>query len=476
MNSIRYLHKKNSIYEVKDCPPFILLNREKKYLLFNQVLHYWIVLDEISYEIYCLIGKLNDLELVKKEIINKYNINEDIYRCDVIPIISEMEKDGFLTERSEEETYWTDSNLKDSDINYQLNTIYVSISDICNLDCVYCFNKEKRKDRISNKEKSEISIDSITSILHEYKEIGGTGVVFTGGEPTLNKRLIELCKEAKLIGLKTNVITNGTLLYKMDLEALCKYADTISISFDSVINEELKYLWNSNVNDNSEKIMEALKKIDNYAKEKSINIQIMPIVTKANIENQWLLFQKITEVLQNSNISWRVTKYEKINQDIDDELDIDENEYIRSLSRNMKKAYHIENEDSAKIHQIDYFAHTHSGLLRPHSKPRFLRCRPSFFISFNGDVYPCQHCENQDYKLGNIKTDHLVDMYKSSVFQSVISDLNIDKIKVCKDCELRYVCTNITPYCIKNKLNDGIKCKETMIQRLYLTTFKQESD
>lgn len=37
---------------------------------------------------------------------------------------------------------------------YPFNDIYISLSDNCNLKCIYCFNKEDRKIRLKSGKKS----------------------------------------------------------------------------------------------------------------------------------------------------------------------------------------------------------------------------------------------------------------------------------------------------------------------------------
>ena len=475
MDKKLYLHKKNYVYDIVDYYPFIV-NEEKKYLLFNQARHYWIVINDIGLEIYKLIGKLNYLKKVRKEIINKYNISEEVYQTDVIPIIYELEKDGFILEEGEEKKDWIDLNLTNFETDYLLNYIYINISDKCNLDCIYCFNKEKRKDRISNSTENKLTVEIITGILREYKNMGGIGVVFTGGEPTLCCNLMEFCKEAKSIGLETHIITNGTLLYKLDNEQLCNYVDGISLSLDSVVNDELKTLWNIDVDNNVERILEALQNIDQFSINNPINITIMPIVTKINMKNQWMLYQKINETVHNCKVNWKITKYGRIHKGIDDELDIEEAEYVQSISENMKKAFDISENDQILTQKINYFAITHSGQRIPSKRPKLMRCIPSLFITYNGDVFPCQHCEVDIYKLGNIHDTSLNDIFQGPSFQSLITDLSVNCIEECKSCELRYICTNIIPYCMRNQHNDGKKCKTNTIQRMYLLTYKRESD
>jgi pyruvate formate lyase activating enzyme len=74
----------------------------------------------------------------------------------------------------------------------------------CNLKCEFCHNKHLLNlDAGKDMEVSEIIEQVESNLLVD-------GVSITGGEPTLQKDLINLCKEIQKIGKYINIDTNGT--------------------------------------------------------------------------------------------------------------------------------------------------------------------------------------------------------------------------------------------------------------------------
>ncbi len=74
----------------------------------------------------------------------------------------------------------------------------------CNNFCVFCVQGDKRE-RLPAK-----PIEELKRSLSEGASAGSTGVVFTGGEPTLHKGLVELVVEAKKLGYRSiQVQSNG---------------------------------------------------------------------------------------------------------------------------------------------------------------------------------------------------------------------------------------------------------------------------
>lgn len=80
----------------------------------------------------------------------------------------------------------------------------------CNNDCLFCVQGDYKK-KFGNKKTAEIK-----SILKRAKKDCQT-VVFTGGEPTIRKDIIELIRHAKKLGFKTiQVQSNGRMFAYRD--------------------------------------------------------------------------------------------------------------------------------------------------------------------------------------------------------------------------------------------------------------------
>ena len=77
----------------------------------------------------------------------------------------------------------------------------------CNFDCPYCHNPDLAKGCASYPER--LADDDILAFLESHKSFLD-GVVISGGEPTLQKDLAELCEKVKSLGYPIKLDTNGS--------------------------------------------------------------------------------------------------------------------------------------------------------------------------------------------------------------------------------------------------------------------------
>jgi pyruvate formate lyase activating enzyme len=90
-------------------------------------------------------------------------------------------------------------------IDFPGNLAVVVFFQGCNLSCSYCHNSN-----LIHKGKGEYSEEDLFSLLLKRKKLI-TGVVFSGGEPTLHSCLREFLTRTKSLGFLTKLDTNGML-------------------------------------------------------------------------------------------------------------------------------------------------------------------------------------------------------------------------------------------------------------------------
>lgn len=88
--------------------------------------------------------------------------------------------------------------------------VALNLTRKCNLRCAHCYlDAGTRLDGAGD----EVSTDEIKTILDGIAQLSDeTMVVFTGGEPTLRRDLVEMISHATALGLMPVLGTNGTLL------------------------------------------------------------------------------------------------------------------------------------------------------------------------------------------------------------------------------------------------------------------------
>lgn len=158
----------------------------------------------------------------------------------------------------------------------KIDYIRISITDRCNLRCVYCM-PEKGIDLIKHDE--ILTYEEIIDLCKLFVKVGISKVKITGGEPLVRKDLHKLIKAIKDIeGIKeVTLTTNGILLYEQ-LEDLVKAGlDAVNISIDSLRENRYKELTRlGDVN----KVLQAIKKAATY-KNLRVKINCVPLVNES---------------------------------------------------------------------------------------------------------------------------------------------------------------------------------------------------
>ncbi|NNL40865.1 MAG: anaerobic ribonucleoside-triphosphate reductase activating protein [Desulfobacterales bacterium] len=96
---------------------------------------------------------------------------------------------------------------KNSFIDYPGKLSCVLFTSGCNFDCPYCHNPDLAKGCVDY---SPFSTENGVYQFLDTRKAFLDGVVISGGEPTLQKDLIDLCKKVKSMGYPVKLDTNGS--------------------------------------------------------------------------------------------------------------------------------------------------------------------------------------------------------------------------------------------------------------------------
>lgn len=117
-----------------------------------------------------------------------------------------------------------------------INYLRVSVTDRCNLRCLYCMPPEG----IQQKDMSEIlKFEEIEAIVRAAAELGVSKVRLTGGEPLVRLGIVDLVALlARVPGIDDlSMTTNGTLLADKAAALADAGLNRVNISLDSLIPE-----------------------------------------------------------------------------------------------------------------------------------------------------------------------------------------------------------------------------------------------
>tara|TARA_B100001250_G_C19808836_1_gene794802 strand:- start:1898 stop:2890 length:993 start_codon:yes stop_codon:yes gene_type:complete len=171
----------------------------------------------------------------------------------------------------------------------KVNYLRVSVTDRCDLRCVYCM-----KEKMQFLPKKEIlTLEEIERLCDNFIELGVEKIRLTGGEPLVRKNILNLIENLNKKKSSTNLkeitlTTNGSLLKKFAKDLKKNGIDRINVSLDTIIKEKYKEITRFGDLDNVlEGIEEAIKN--------NIKIKINSVVFKNFNENQ------ITDLINWSN-------------------------------------------------------------------------------------------------------------------------------------------------------------------------------
>jgi GTP 3',8-cyclase len=123
--------------------------------------------------------------------------------------------------------------------NRKLNYLRISVTDRCNLRCIYCMPEEGIK---LFRHAEILSFDEIAGFTEVAASKGVTKVRITGGEPLVRKgvtTLISMISEIKGIE-DLAMTTNGTLLKQYSQELRAAGLKRVNISLDTIDPEKFK--------------------------------------------------------------------------------------------------------------------------------------------------------------------------------------------------------------------------------------------
>lgn len=123
----------------------------------------------------------------------------------------------------------------------EITYLRISLTDLCNLRCVYCMPPEGVK---KQEHRQILSLEEVAEIAYEAVCMGVKKIRLTGGEPLVRRGMLSLCRELKQIpGLQELALTtNGLLLPQMAAELKQAGVDRVNISLDTLDPEKYRHI------------------------------------------------------------------------------------------------------------------------------------------------------------------------------------------------------------------------------------------
>ena len=176
----------------------------------------------------------------------------------------------------------------------KIDYIRISVTDRCNLRCIYCM-PEKGIKLLEHEE--ILSYDEIIRLCEIFAEIGISKIKITGGEPLVRKDLSALIRGIKSIeGINNVTLTTNGILLEEAIDDLVKAGlDAVNISIDTLdekMYKELTRLGSVDV------VLRGLKKALTY---KNLNVKINCVALKGKNDD----ISDIINLAKDNNVSVR---------------------------------------------------------------------------------------------------------------------------------------------------------------------------
>jgi radical SAM protein with 4Fe4S-binding SPASM domain len=382
-----------------------IFKQDEWYVFYDPVNVKWVKVNEAGKEIIQAIEENPTLEKAVLQLKQKYHQVEEtkIYQ--------------FIDYLIDHANYLHKGEYQKREINFNRENVlpvalYLHPTYNCNLDCVYCYNKDDRDKHIGNCDYSELTRQDYENLFKEIKELGITSLIFSGGEPLLRKDIFEIANISKALGLHNAIITNGTLISLENAQKIIDHFDQISISIDSFREEENDVMRGKGSFQEAMKGIHALRSL-------GASVSCLGVAHKHNLDSimdSWDYF--VNQLGCTSFLPQLfIPSHEKLNTD-------------REIEDFVLKYSGIRNE-------INMLNKTYSQV---QIKDNCGMCAGELAIGADGGVFPCQSLLKEEFWGGNIRNESLKNILENSPVLKKLREFSVDDIEICCDCDIKYLC------------------------------------
>ncbi|MGM0602028.1 MAG: GTP 3',8-cyclase MoaA [Bacillota bacterium] len=285
----------------------------------------------------------------------------------------------------------------------KINYLRISVTDRCNLRCIYCMPE----DGIDDKGHSQIlSYEDIIKIVRTGVELGIKKVRITGGEPLVRKGLDSLIYALSELGLEEiTMTTNGVLLAKLGERLKKSGLDRVNISLDTLNKENYEKITRRDHFDDVKAGIEAALNLDLSP------VKINVVVIKGFNDNEIDDFVELSRI---KNLHIRFIEYMPLGLDISEEKFYSSEKIKEYISKkyNLYSA-EIEGSGPAKYYKVEG-AKGSIGFISAISNNFCANCN-RLRLTADGKIKPCLG-NNIEVKIADrMSEDDIVNAYKKAV-------------------------------------------------------------
>lgn len=290
--------------------------------------------------------------------------------------------------------------------------IYIYLTNNCNERCRHCYMYA------GDIKIQEMAPENWEKVLLDFKNHGGKGVTFTGGEVTVYRGFEQVLSYAHNLGLNVTVLTNGILWDDNKISTCAPLIDEVQVSIDGY---DRKSYYEVRRYDGFDQAIASLVKFCEAGTRASMAVTPLYDNLDEFVEHFEPFAKKIIDTYPEI--------YIRFNLELLDGRDVRKTQIgnaqyrqaIRGLVENLYPNYYLE------TFPLNYEGH-------------IIRSNCGFgeiSIAANGDVYWCNRIHELS-SIWNVNTSDFDEIFKASELIKINTDVNHSS--VCKKCEIRYIC------------------------------------
>lgn len=256
----------------------------------------------------------------------------------------------------------------------EINGLRISITNKCNLNCVFCHREGIIKGDYDSLDYSDLmSPQEIEKIVEIGKFFGINKVKITGGEPLLRKDIVEIVRRLKNLNVYVTISTNGYFLYKYAHDLKKEGVSHINISIHSMSPKIYNFITGGNLSD-------VMKGIEEAVKEKiflKFNVTVLKGLNNKEIDNL-IEFSKGKGVLQ-------LIELMNFNNEIYEKYHLSLNEIENKIREKAQKVVIREIHNRKRY----YFDGKEIEIVSPMDNTMFCMNCTRIRLTYNGKLKPC---------------------------------------------------------------------------------------
>jgi len=321
--------------------------------------------------------------------------------------------------------------------------IYVHLTNKCNLQCPYCYNKTDRETKIKLEKRGMVaptmSTEEFKELLAKLVAYGVRRILFTGGEPLTRSDAMELVAFAREqseervraggTAVNLEMLTNATLIKAETAEQMCRLLDTVTISLDgheAHIHEEQRGARTF------EPTIRGVRMLVEKRKELQTAgpyVCMVPALTAKNIGLMKEIFEYCLDGLGADGMApiiFQAGDHQQYSLNQIPDLNV-------LLQEQARTAVYMQDRNARlgkKTPKSGYLVPRHHCGVGNHE----------ISVDPGGFVYPCQSLHFNEFICGNVRETDIKEIYDESPVMKQVRGTTVETLRVCSHCDFRYLC------------------------------------